>query len=215
MSFTYTQLTQAVQDFLQDDEATFVSQIPTFIKMAEERILKSVRLNVFQKNVTGFTTSGNRWLAAPADFLYPIALSIEVSGAKTFLMFKELDFLQAYAPDDTATGQPRFYAQFDVDYFQLAPTPDADYATDLQYGYRPASLVDAGSSGTTWLSTNAAQCLLYGTLFEAAVFIKAEADMMAAYNSRFMEALARLKDFGEGLETTDEYRYGKLMRPKT
>jgi hypothetical protein len=96
-----------------------------FIRLAEERILKNVQLNLFQKNQFGNMTSGNEYLAAPSDFLAPFSLSIDVSGSKEFLLYKDLDFVQTYTPDAATTGQPKYYAQFDVDNFIIAPTPDA------------------------------------------------------------------------------------------
>ena len=71
MAWTYTTLVQAIKDWVQYDEATFNSQIDNFIRNAEERILYSVDLEVFRKNVSGTTTSGNKYLAVPTDFLSP------------------------------------------------------------------------------------------------------------------------------------------------
>ena len=62
MSFTLTTLTSSIQEWTQNDETTFVAEIPFFIKNAEERILKSVDLDFFRKNVTGDMTSGNKFL---------------------------------------------------------------------------------------------------------------------------------------------------------
>jgi hypothetical protein len=212
---TYGELKQAVQDYTENDETTFVNNLPLFIRLAEERILKSVQLNLFQKNQSGSMSSGNQFLAVPSDFLAPFSLSIDVSGDKEFLLFKDLDFVQTYTPDATTTGQPKYYAQFDVDNFIIAPTPDANYTVDIHYLYRPASLTSGSDSGTSWLSENAEIALLYATLVEAYTFMKGEAALLTLYNQRFMEALSRLKNLGEGQETMDEYRYGALRRPRT
>jgi hypothetical protein len=66
---------------------------------------------------------------------------------KEFLLFKDLDFVQTYTPDASTTGQPKYYAQFDVDNFIIAPTPDANYTVDIHYLYRPASLTAGADSG--------------------------------------------------------------------
>jgi len=215
MSFTYGELKQAIQDYCQYDEATFVSSLPVFIRLAEERLLKNIRLNLFQKNVSGTLTSGNQYLAAPADFLSPLSLSLTVSGDKVFLDFKQLDFLQEAYPDTADTAQPKYFAQFDVDNFLVAPVPDASYTVDLHYLYRPASLTSGADSGTTWLSQNAEMALLYGSLVEAYTFMKGEPDLLALYNDRFVEALTRMKNFGEGLESTTDFRGGQLRTPRT
>jgi hypothetical protein len=215
MSFTYAELKQAVQDYTENDETTFVNNLPVFIRQAEERILKNVQLSLFKKNVSGGMSASNKYLACPSDYLSPFALSfVDSDGDHVFLDFKDVDFVQSFNPDATTTGKPRYYAVFDVDNFILGPTPNSSYAVELHYFYRPASLTAGADSGTTWLSENAEIALLYGTLMEAYIFMKGEADMMAMYEKRFTEAISGMKMFGESKEVTDEYRTGMLIRPK-
>ena len=215
MTMTYGELKTAIQDYTENDETTFVNNLPLFIRLAEERILKSVQLNLFQKNQAGTMTSGNQYLAAPSDFLAPFSLSIDVSGAAEFLLFKDLDFVQTYTPDPTTTGQPKYYAQFDVDNFILAPTPNANFTVDIHYLYRPASLTSGADSGTSWLSTNAEIALLYGSLVEAYTYMKGDMNLMQMYMQRYGEAVSRLKNLGEAQETIDEYRYGSIRIPRS
>jgi hypothetical protein len=215
MSMTYDELKTAIQDYTENDETSFVNNLPLFIRLAEERILKSVQLNLFQKNQGGTMTTGNEYLGAPSDFLAPFSLSIDVSGAKEFLLFKDLDFVQTYTPDATTTGQPKYYAQFDVSNFILAPTPDANYVVDIHYLYRPASLTVGAGSGTTWLSENAEITLLYASLVEAYTYMKGDPNLMQMYNQRFAEGISRLKNLGESQEVIDEYRYGQIRKPRT
>ena len=214
MTMTYGELKTAVQDFVQSTETSFVNNLPLFIRLAEERIMKNVRLNLFQKNASGSTTAGNKYVAAPSDFLAPISLSLTIAGKQTFLLLKNADFVQEYIRD-SESGEPVYFGQYDVDNLILAPIPDSAYALEMHYLYRPNSLTVGGDSGTTWLSENAEVALLYGTLVEAYTYLKGDQDLMVLYSQRFAEALQRLKNLGEGLETTDEYRTGKLMRPKT
>jgi hypothetical protein len=214
MTMTYGELKTAVQDFVQSTETSFVNNLPLFIRLAEERIMKNVRLNLFQKNASGSTTAGNKYVAAPSDFLAPISLSLTIGGEQTFLLLKNADFVQEYIRDSDS-GEPVYFGQYDVDNLILAPIPDSAYALEMHYLYRPNSLTVGGDSGTTWLSENAEVALLYGTLVEAYTYLKGDQDLMVLYSQRFAEALQRLKNLGEGLETTDEYRMGKLMRPKT
>jgi hypothetical protein len=215
MSMTYDELKTAIQDYTENDETSFVNNLPLFIRLAEERILKSVQLNLFQKNQSGIMTTGNKYLAAPSDFLAPFSLSIAVSGSQEFLLFKDLDFVQTYTPDATTTGQPKYYAQFDVDNFILGPTPDANYTVDIHYLYRPASLTVGAGSGTTWLSDNAEITLLYASLVEAYTYMKGDPNLMQMYNQRFAEGISRLKNLGESQEVIDEYRYGQIRKPRT
>jgi hypothetical protein len=215
MSMTYDELKTAIQDYTENDETSFVNNLPLFIRLAEERILKSVQLNLFQKNQSGIMTTGNKYLAAPSDFLAPFSLSIAVSGSQEFLLFKDLDFVQTYTPDATTTGQPKYYAQFDVGNFILGPTPDANYTVDIHYLYRPASLTVGAGSGTTWLSDNAEITLLYASLVEAYTYMKGDPNLMQMYNQRFAEGISRLKNLGEAQEVVDEYRYGQIRKPRT
>ena len=214
MSFTFDSLKQAIQDYTENSETTFVNNLPVFIRAAEERILKNVQLNLFMRNQQGTMTANNQYLGAPSDFLAPFSITVTVSGKKQFLEFKDLSFIEEFNPDYTVTGVPRYYAQFDVGNFIVAPTPNQDYAVEVQYLFRPASLTSGAGTGTTWLSDNADLAMLYGSLVEAYIFMKGEQDIMAQYNQRFNEAVIGLKMLGEAKETTQDYRVGKVMRPK-
>lgn len=215
MSFTYAQLKTAIQDYTENTETSFVNNLPVFIRAAEERILKTVQLNLFRRNQTATLTSGNAYLNAPSDFLAPYSLSYtDGNGDKNFIEFKDVNFVQAFNPDVSDTGAPRFYAQFDIDNFIIGPTPNSNYAVELHYFYRPASLTAGADSGTTWLSENAELSLLYGALVEAYIYMKGEQDVMALYNQRFQESLMGLKMFGEAKEVTQDYRVGQIIRQK-
>ena len=215
MSFTYDQLKTAIQDYTENDETTFVNNLSTFIRLSEERILKSVQLSLFRKNATASTTASNKFLACPSDFLAPFSLSLAgTDGDKFFIDFKDPSFIQTYTPDATTTGSPRYYGVFDVDNFILGPTPNTTFTAELHYFYRPASLTAGSGSGTSWLSENAEIALLYGALVEAYLYMKGEQDMMGYYDKRFQESLIALKMMGESKEVTDEYRTGKVIRNK-
>ena len=215
MSFTYGQLKQALQDFLETSETTFVNNLPLFIRMSEERILKSVQLSLFRKNATANATVSSQYLATPTDFLAPFSLSyMGDDNDKVFAEFKDVSFLQEYNPDAATGGPPKYYAQFDNANFILAPTPDDNYQMELHYFYRPASLTAGSDSGTTWLSINAELTLLYGALVEAYIFLKGDPDLMATYDKRFQESLIGLKLLGEARQVTDEYRTGMVIREK-
>ena len=206
MSFTYATLKSTVQDYCETSETTFVNDLPTFIKEAEERILKNVELPVFRKNVTGTATASNTYLSTPTDFLAPYSLAVSSSGSYSYLLFKHVSFIRDYTPNPTTTGLPKYYALFDDTTFLLGPAPDSNYTFELHYKYRPASLTAGAESGTTWLSDNAPDALLYGTLTEAATFLKAPEEV-GNYQQRFDMALAGLKKLGEGYGARDELRY--------
>jgi len=215
MSFTYAQLKQALQDYLETSETTFVNNLPLFIRLSEERILKNVQLSLFRKNVTATATSGNQYLACPSDFLAPFSLSYTDAGNdKIFAEFKDVTFVQEYAPDAAVTGAPKYYAQFDNANFILGPAPSSALPMELHYFYRPESLTSQPESGTTWLSINAELTLFYGAMVEAYLFLKGDPDLMAGYDKRFQESLLGLKMLGEAKQVTDEYRKGMVVRSK-
>ena len=197
MSFTYATLKTAIGDYLESAETTFTTNLPTFIKESENRILKFVELPEQRKNVQGQTAADTRFLACPSDFLAPMSLAIA-------------SFLKEYSPTTTVTGQPKYYSIFSQDSFSLAPVPDAVYTVELHYLYKPASLTSGSDSGTTVLSTDYPDALLYGSLVEGAIFLKETPDVIAQFEARFKEAIMRMKNLSEGRDTRDEYRYDSL-----
>jgi hypothetical protein len=212
MAFTFTTLKTAIQEYTDNTESTFVSQLPRFILNAEERILKECQLDVFRKSSQGSVSSGNKFLSKPDDFLSPNSLSVINSSSNEFLLYKQVTALQDYTPNPATTGTPKYYGDWDDVSFLLAPTPDSNYTVELHYFYRPTSITTSGD-GTSWLGTNAELCLLYASLCEAYLFMKGEPDLLKAYTDRFMEAIQWLKNLGEGKQTRDQYRYDRVRRP--
>jgi hypothetical protein len=215
MAFTFAQLKTAIQEYTENTETTFVSNVDDFIRAAEDRIFYLVDLEYFRKNATSAVSQNDPFLSLPTDFLASFSLSITNSSSKEFLLQKDVNFIQEFNPNSATTGTPRYYARFDVDNLILAPTPDSNYVCEFHYFYRPASLTAGADSGTTWLSTNAPNALLYGSLYEAYIYMKGEPDMLQMYDKQFTEALSRLKDLAEARENADAYRRGLPERPRT
>jgi hypothetical protein len=208
MSWTFTTLKTAIQDYTQNTESTFVTNLPTLIVQAENRIIKSVELPNFRQNVTGTLTSGNPYLSTPSDYLYPFSLAVlDSSNNYNYLLNKDVSFIREAYPTASTTGSPKFYAQFDDDTFIVAPTPDANLTVELHYFYIPQSITVA-SSGESWLGTNATEALLYASLVEAYTFMKGEPDILSGYENRFKEALGRLTLESDGYNRRDAYRDG-------
>ena len=206
--YTYETLRQAIQDYTDNVESVFVNNIDRFIETAEERILKSVPLEVFRKNASTNFPAGSQYLPKPSDWLYSFALSVGTGSEREFLLSKDANFIREFWPDPSETGTPRYYADFDLTHFLVAPTPDVDYDVQFEYFYRPVSLVDE-PSGETWLSKNASTVLLYGSLVEAYIFMKGEPDMIQTYDQRFTKALQNLSGYAQGAEGLDFYRRSK------
>jgi hypothetical protein len=186
-------------------------QINAFIKEAEQRIFNSVQLLDLRKNVTGNVTAGNKYLSVPSDWLANFSLAvIDGDGNYEFLLNKDVSFIRQSFPNPSDTGLPYCYAYFDENSYILGPTPDANYQVELHYFYYPPSIVEAG---TSWLGDNFDSALLYGALLEAYTFMKGEADVMAGYQKRYDEAMAMLKQLGEGKNRQDMYRSGQARYP--
>jgi hypothetical protein len=209
MSWTFTTLKTAIQDYTQNTESTFVTNLPTVIKQAEDRIVKSVELPNFRKNVTGTFTNGNQYLATPSDYLYPFSLAVlDSSNNYSYLISTDVSFIREAYPSASSTGTPKHYAQFDDTTFIVGPSPSSALDVELHYYYIPQSIT-ASSDGTSWLGTNSPELLLYASLIEAYTFMKGEPDIMANYEKRFQEALQKLTLLSDGYNRKDAYRDGQ------
>jgi hypothetical protein len=209
MSWTFTTLKSAIEDYTQNTETSFVSNLPTFIVQAEDRIIKSVELPNFRKNVTGTFTASNQYLSTPSDYLYPYSLAVlDDDSNYSYLLNTDVSFMREAYPLVSTTGTPKHYAQFDDTTFIVGPTPNSNFTTELHYFYIPQSITES-SDGTTWLGTNAPEVLLYASLLEAYTFMKGEPDLMINYEKRFQEALQRLTLESDGYNRKDAYRDGQ------
>ena len=212
MSWTNATLTTAIQDYLDSSESSLVTNIPNFIQATEEKILKSVQLDLFRKNVTGNATASNTYLTMPTDFLSPFSLAlIDSSGNYNYLLLKHVSFIRDYTPSATTSGTSKYYAEFDETTFILAPAPSTNFEFELHYFYRPTSLTATSGTDTTWLSTNAINAMLYGCLSEACMYLK-NYEAIPLYEQKLQESLVLLKNLGEAKSTRDQYRYGEIRR---
>ena len=122
MSYTYAELKTAIQDYTENTETSFVTNLPTFIKNAEQRIFKLVDLEFFRKNATSSLSQNDPYLSVPTDYLASFSVSITNSSSKEFLLQKDVNFIQEYNPNPATTGVPKYYAYFDVNNFIVSPT---------------------------------------------------------------------------------------------
>lgn len=208
----YAALVQAIQDYCENSETSFVSNIPNFVQVAEQRVYNTVQIPAIRKNQTGSLTSGNKYLTLPSDWLSTFSLSVidPVTSAQTYLLNKDVDYIREAFPYPAVSGVPTHYAIFDTSTLIIGPTPDASYGVELHYYYYPTSIVTAG---TTWLGTNFPDVLLYGSIREAYLYMKGEQDLVQLYDSRYQESLALLKQLGDGKDRMDSYRSGQVRVP--
>ena len=238
----YTTLFSTIKSYLENDFPTSTwtdtagtgtttfsgtQQINTFITQAEQRIFNTVQFPSIRKNVTGTTSTGNKYLSCPTDFLavYSIAV-IDSLGGYHYLLNKDVNFIRESFPT-TATADrdlPQYYALFgptvsgstisDELSFILGPTPDTNYTIELHYFYYPESITVA-SDGQTWLGDNFDSVLLYGSLVEGYTFMKGDQDLINLYQGKYTEAMALAKRLGDGMERGDAYRDGQYRQKVT
>ena len=233
----YAELSANIQAYLENtfpdtgtwDGQTVTSedQINTFIRQAEQRIYNTVQFPSIRKNVMGLTTSSNKYLSSPSDFLSVYSMAVvDATGRYEFLLNKDVNFIRQAYPNPASTGIPKYYALFGPSTtntdpsiptnelsFILGPTPDAAYNVELHYYYYPESIVTAG---TTWVGDNIDSVLLYGALVEAAIFMKVDVQTEGiALDTKYKEAMALAKRLGDGLERQDAYRSGQYRQAVT
>jgi len=232
----YTELSAEIQAFTENTfpDAFLASggtlssaeQIARFVELAEQRIYNTVQFPSLRKNVTGTTSASNKYLSAPDDFLAVYSLAvIDATGRYEYLLNKDVNFIRQAYPNPNSLGIPKYYALFGPTTtdtvppaltnelsFILGPTPDATYSVELHYFFYPESIVTAG---TTWLGDNFDSVLLYGSLVEAGIFMKAEAETLTIYQKKYEEAMGQAKRLGDGMERQDAYRSGQFRQAVT
>ena len=198
-----------IQQYLQNDESTFVAQIPNFVKLAERKIYDEAQLPVTRKNATATLVAGTPYVGVPSDFnsIYELAVLSGTPVSNSFLINKDVSFIREMYPDSTVTGVPVYYAMFDHQSIFVCPTPASTYTAEMHYFAYPTSIVDAS---TTWLGDRFENALLYGSLLQGYVNMKGEADLLAVYKAAYDEAMEEVKMFSQGKSRGDTYREGQF-----
>ena len=200
MATTYSDLRTDIQTWMQNTGTDFTNQLDTFINNTEQRLLREIDPEAFVFNKFTNLTSGNRFLANPSDLLIIKNLLIENGSDRIFLEMKTDEFIYEYWPDDSQTGVPKYFANYDDDSTLLAPTPDSNYRVEMQYVGRIETL--STTNTTNWLTENADDALLYGCLSEASIFTKNMEDY-ALYDKRYQEIVAGLNNQSRRRRRTD------------
>lgn len=186
---TYDSLNTTVQQYLERGDRAVVEAIPTFITLAEFEIAEQVKtlgqLQVAQSTML----TGNSTLQKPARWRKTVSMTVTVNGQKRPIFLRKLEYLQNYWPDANQTDVPAYYADTDWDHWYLAPTPAADYPFEVLYYERIAPLSETNQ--TNWLTQNAPNAMLFGTLLQAMPFLKN--DQRTIFQQKYTEALQALK----------------------
>ena len=209
----YAALRTAVSDYTENSFSDV--DFAQMTVLAEQKIYNSVQLPSLRKNVTGSLATGVPYLAAPTDFLSVFSLAVvEPSGAYTYLLNKDVNFIREAYPMPSGVGTPKYYAVFGPDSglmqeltLLLGPTPDTNLTAELHYFYYPESI---STAGTSWLGDNFESALFNAVMVEAARFMKAEQDIVAIYDAQYQQSLTLLKNLSDGKLRQDSYRSGQL-----
>ena len=187
---TYDSLTSTVLQYLERQDAAVVNAIPTFITMCEFEIAQNIKTLGQMEVVDSTMQIGNPVIPKPARWRKTTSMTLSNSGEKQPILVRKLEYLNTYAQDVTARGTPLYYADYDYDHWFVAPTPDKAYAFEALCYTRLEPL--SSSHQTNWLTQNAPNAMLFGTLKQTAPFLKNDA-RLALWKSMFDEALAALK----------------------
>jgi hypothetical protein len=196
----YVQLRAAIQQYAEDFEASFTSNIDTFIRLAESRIALRVRMPSTRKDITDFLTAAENLWTVPKDFLAPDSVIIETPLSLEFPLNKDPEFLDLCYPDPLHRGIPRFYAYLNEKSLKFGPTPDQSYKFRLAYFTAAPSIVDVHR---TWLGEQFAHALVSGALVEAAKYQKQEDNLYARYDQAFEKDLAVDTGYAKGRAKKD------------
>ena len=186
---TYDSLTSTVLQYLERKDASVVNAIPTFISLAEFEIAQEIKTLGQLQVVEAAMNPNNPILQKPARWRKTVSMSVTVSGKRQPVYLRKYEYLKNYWPDDTETAVPLYYADTDWEHWYIAPTPDQAYAFEVLYYERIAPLSSANQ--TNWLTQNAPNAMLFGTLLQAMQFLKN--DQRTIFQQKYTEALQALK----------------------
>jgi hypothetical protein len=178
-----------VLQYLERKDAAVVNSIPTFISLAEFEIAQVIKTLGQLQVVESTMLEGNPVLQKPARWRKTVSMNVTVNGKKQPVFLRKYEYLKNYWPDSTQTDVPLFYADTDWDHWYISPTPDDDYAFEVLYYERISPL--SSENQTNWLTQNAPNAMLFGTLLQAMPFLKN--DQRTIFQQKYTEALQFLK----------------------
>ena len=186
---TYDSLTSTVLQYLERKDDAVVNAIPTFIALAEFEIAQEIKTLGQLQIVESSMLAGNAVLQKPARWRKTVSMNITVAGVKQPVYLRKYEYLQSYWPNTSQTSTPLYYADTDWDHWYVAPTPDQAYSFEVLYYERIAPL--SSTNQTNWLTQNAPNAMLFGTLLQAMPFLKN--DQRTIFQQKYTEAIGSLK----------------------
>ena len=219
MAYTLTNLQDDIKNYTEVDSSVFsTSVLNKLIQNAENKIYRAVDSDADRFYATSTTTSGNRFVTIPSDLriIRYVQIKDSTDGNKQkFLDQRDTSFMaEYYNTPGTASGVPKYYANWDANFWVVAPTPNASYEITLAYIKSPTSLTDSSVSGSgTYLSNKYQDLLLYASLVEAYGYLKGPADMIQYYTQAYQRAIETYAIEQQGRRRRGEYEDGVIRTP--
>ena len=187
MSITHANFLTQVRNYTEVDSNVLTdSLIDQFVRNTELDIAGQVDYDDLKKYSNSSTTIGKRGVSMPADMLILRSVQVINSNVRDFVEHRDTSFISEYSPNDTVTGQPRYYANWDESNIVLAPTPDAAYTIQINYIKDPPHF---NSTTNTYLSEHQEAMLLYGVLKEVFGYLKGPEDLYKLYSDRYNQSI--------------------------
>jgi hypothetical protein len=214
MAYTLTNLQDDIRNYTEVDNSVLSDTIlTTIIKNAENRIYREVDSDDNRFYATSNLAAGNRYVTIPSDlrFIRYVQLT-DSSGNQVFLDKRDTSFMaEYYNTPNTASGIPKYYANWDANYWLVAPTPDSTYLITLAYTKQPDSITTSpGSTQGTYTSNKYQDLLLYASLVEAYGYLKGPADLLQYYEQSYRRAAKSYSIEQEGRRRRDEWQDGVI-----
>ena len=217
MAYTLTNLQDDIRSYTEVDSTVFSTSIlATIIKNSENRIYRDSDSDDNRFYATSNLQSGSRYVTIPSDLRSIRYVQLkDGSNNQTFLEKKDASYMATfYDTPGTASGLPKYYANWDANFWVVARTPNSNFEITLAYIKQPTSLTDSSVSGTgTYLSNKYQDLLLYAALVEAYGYLKGPADMLQYYESSYRRALQSYSIEQQGRRRRDEYQDGVIRNP--
>jgi len=217
MAYTLTNLQDDIRNYTEVDDSVLSNTVlTTIIKNAENKIYREADSDDNRFYATSNLQAGNRYVTIPSDLRFiRYAQLTDSSGNQVFLDKKDTSYMAAYYDTpSTQSGLPKYYANWDANYWVVAPTPDSTYLITLAYTKQPTSITDSSVSASgTYISNKYQDLLLYECLVEAYGYLKGPADMLQYYQQSYQQALQSYAIEQQGRRRRDEYQDGVIRTP--
>jgi len=217
MAYTLANLQDDIRNYTEVDSSVLSDSIlNTIIKNAENTIYREADSDDNRFYATSNLQTGNRYVTIPSDLRFiRYAQLTDASGNQVFLEKKDTSYMAAYYDTPgTQSGFPKYYANWDANYWVVAPTPDSTYLITLAYTKQPDSITASpGSTQGTYLSNKYQDLLLYASLVEAYGYLKGPADMLQYYMQSYQRAIQSYAIEQQGRRRRDEYQDGVIRTP--